>query len=129
MKVITSLLCLGMCLLYAEPAISQADTSASHNQIIKFSPQHLLVNGYHLEFERNLHPQSKHSLVLSPRLYLGNTANVDSFNDREQIIDEKNRVKGFGLALQHRIYTEKYNTPILQGLYVAYGVEYSHFRV
>lgn len=129
MRAILCLLCMCMCLLYVKPATAQTDTLASSDLIIKFSPQHLLVNGLYLELEKRLHPGSRHSLLASPRFYYGGTVNIDSFNDRDLDLNEKNGVQGYGLALQHRIYISEGTPAIQQGMYMGYGVEYHYFRV
>ncbi|NVO31355.1 hypothetical protein [Hymenobacter lapidiphilus] len=85
----------------------------------------LLASGYHFSLERSLDRSGgRQTVVLTPQLYRGPVGELTS--DRHQ--GNTDRVRGFGLAAQHRFYLGAHPTP-LAGIYLAYGLAYQHFRL
>ncbi|MBT9391820.1 hypothetical protein KLP40_01485 [Hymenobacter sp. NST-14] len=82
----------------------------------------LLASGYHLSAERRLGTSSRQKVVLTPQFYRGPVSDLTS--DRHE--GDTDRVRGWGLAAQHRFYLGRQATP-LTGSYLAYGVSYQHF--
>ena len=80
----------------------------------------LLASGYHLSAERQL--GNRQTVALTPQFYRGPVSDLTS--DRHE--DGPDRVRGFGLAGQHRFYLGRQPTP-LTGSYLAYGLSYQHF--
>lgn len=118
------LVCLGA-FIY-KPASAQTDTLQPGRLSVKFSPQHLLFNGIHLDVEKSLNAASRHSLVFSPRFYSGKTRTLDSFTRRGEEPTDRGRVTGYGAEVLHRVYPS--DTPH-EGVYFAYGVNFHHFDV
>lgn len=98
-----------------------------HLWTVKFSPQHLLINGYYAELEKKVSASSNHSFTFSPQYYSGKTKTIDKLAGRESSY-EASRVKGFGGELMHRIYRPD---PVKTGKkqYFAYGLNFHHFTV
>lgn len=94
---------------------------------IKFSPQHLLIDGYYLEVEKHVSAASNHSFIISPQFYSGKTKTVDKLSGRESSY-EAARFNGFGTQIMHRIYRAD---PIKPGRkqYLAYGFNLHRFTV
>ena len=94
---------------------------------VKFSPQHLLVNGYYAEIEKRVSATSNHSFILSPQYYSGKTKTIDKLAGRETSY-EAARVSGYGAQFMHRIYRPD---PIKPGRkqYFAYGFNFHQFTV
>ncbi|RFP65777.1 hypothetical protein D0N36_07555 [Hymenobacter lapidiphilus] len=85
----------------------------------------LLASGYHFSAERTIgRPGGRQTVVLTPQLYRGPVGELTS--DRHE--GNADRVRGFGLAAQHRFYLGPRPTP-LAGTYLAYGLNYQHFRL
>ena len=99
----------------------------SHLWTVKFSPQHLLVNGYYAEVEKRFSASSNHSFTLSPQYYSGKTKTVDKLAGRESSY-EAARVSGFGGQFMHRIYRPD---PVKPGKkqYFSYGFNFHQFKV
>ncbi|MDO6390062.1 hypothetical protein Q4E40_07995 [Pontibacter sp. BT731] len=109
---------------------AQALEAASDKTIsIKFSPQHLLINGLHLYLERIPEQGSRHGFVFSPRAYNGKAKTVDLFAGRNWEDSEDDRVLGYGAEVQHKIYINNYTSPDKSRVYLAYGVNYHHFNL
>lgn len=118
------LFCVSMILSHA--VSGQSDTLQPGRFSIKFSPQHLLFNGIHLDAEKSLGADSRHSIIFSPRLYSGKTRTLDNFTRRSDEPDDKGSVIGYGAEVLHRIYSSGTSH---EGLYFAYGVNYHYFNV
>ncbi|MBT2559338.1 hypothetical protein J7E24_16230 [Hymenobacter sp. ISL-91] len=85
----------------------------------------LLASGYHFSLERSLGgPGGRQTVVLTPQVYRGPVGELTS--DRHE--GSADRVRGFGLAAQHRFYLGSSPIP-LAGTYLAYGLAYQHFRL
>ncbi|WP_266205798.1 hypothetical protein [Pontibacter kalidii] len=110
---------------YAQEVVSPPDKQLS----IKFSPQHLFVNGLHLYAEKLPEPGGRHGFVLSPRLYVGNSKTVDVLAGRNWEGEEESEVRGYGAEVQHKIYLNDYASPYDRRVYLAYGANYHHFNV
>ncbi len=114
---------------WLSPCQAQVAEPAPEKTIsIKFSPQHLLINGLHLYIERIPKQGSRHGLVLSPRFYSGKTNTVDILAGRGWE-DEHAKVFGYGAEVQHRIYINNSASLHHRKVYLAYGVNYHHYNV
>lgn len=94
---------------------------------IKFSPQHLFINGLHLYVEKVPGQGSRHGFVFSPRFYVGNTGTVDVLAGRNW--DEESDVKGYGAEVLHRFYLSDYISQYNRRVYLSYGVNYHRFNL
>src|SRR5688572_21163489 len=94
---------------------------------VKFSPQHLLVNGYYAELEKRFSATSNHSFTLSPQYYSGKTKTVDKLAGRESSYEEA-RVSGWGGQFMHRIYRSDPVKPDKMQ-YFSYGFNFHQFTV
>ena len=83
----------------------------------------MIAGGYHLSVEKLWGPAHRQALVITPQLYHGNVQAVTS-----DLTDGRNVVRGYGLALQHRIYLHE-RTTALEGFYIGYGPHYQHFEL
>jgi len=126
----TLLACVFFLLLAMRPSHAQVMEPAPDKKLsIKFSPQHLFVNGLHLYVEKLPEEGSRHGFVLSPRLYVGNTSTVDVLAGRRWEDEEEADLKGYGAEVQHRIYLQDYISPYNRRVYLSYGVNFHHFNV
>ncbi|MBW3128400.1 hypothetical protein [Hymenobacter profundi] len=83
----------------------------------------MMASGYHVSAEKLWGPAYRHALVLTPQFYRGKVQNITS-----DVTDGRNVVRGYGLAVQHRIYLSERTTP-QEGFYVGYGPHYQHFEL
>ncbi|PRY15416.1 hypothetical protein CLV24_10237 [Pontibacter ummariensis] len=117
-------------LVLVQPVAAQrADTAPEPEISIKFSPQHLFINGLHLYLEKSLKKDSRHGLVFSPRYYEGKTSTVDAFAGRSWDGSDDAKVIGYGAEIQHRIYATEEPAFSERRTYLAYGMNYHHFEV
>ena len=114
--------CFGV--LLSQSASAQTDAFESGKLSVRFSPQHLLFKGIHVDVEKSLHAGSRHSIILSPHFYAGTTRTLDAFTKRGD--EQEGEVKGYGAEVLHRVYSSE--TPH-EGVYFAYGVNYHFFDV
>lgn len=117
---------LGICAGLAPSAYAQTDAQQPGRLSVKFSPQHLLFNGIHLDVEKSRHAASRHSFIISPRFYSGKTRTLDTFTRRDNEPEDQSMVTGYGAEVLHRVYMS--GTPH-EGVYFAYGASYHHFDV
>ncbi|RSK32442.1 hypothetical protein [Hymenobacter metallilatus] len=84
----------------------------------------LVASGYHVSIEKPWGAGSRHSFLLTPQGYRG------PVNDLTSDLHEAgtDRVRGYGLEVQHRIYLGPNPHPA-DGYYVAYGASFQHFRM
>ena len=109
-------------LVTAVPAPPTGGGAGSGSWALSVDLVPLLASGYHFSAERRLGKSTRQTVVLTPQLYRGPVSDLTS--DRHA--GNTDRVRGFGLAVQHRIYLGRQPTP-LAGSYVAYGLAYQHF--
>lgn len=104
---------------------AQAQVAAPPAQTysVKFDMVPLLASGYQLSAEKVWGPAYKQALVITPQLYRGDIQDITS-----NLTEGRNVVRGYGLAVQHRIYFNERTTP-LEGFYVGYGPHYQHFEL
>ena len=91
---------------------------------LKLGLSALLSRSYQLSAEKVLGAARRHSVVLTPQLYSGQ---ISTFTSRLSQ-DGDDRVRGYGLAAQHRVYLDARTRP-QAGLYIGYGVQYQHFQL
>lgn len=96
---------------------------------ITFSPQHLLINGLHMQIERLPKQGGRHGIVFSPRLYFGKTRTVDLFAGRSMDEKDESVLKGYGAEVQHRIYVNKEAGMYDSKVYLAYGLNFHRFNL
>ncbi|QCR21749.1 hypothetical protein [Pontibacter sp. SGAir0037] len=108
---------------------AQSDSVQHKSLYIKFSPQHLAVNAYVLEIEKAVKPAARHSIVLTPSLYNGETWFTDAFTSRDSEAEDYAHVKGYGAQLMHRVYSRGSSLGPNSRLYVSYGVSYHQFNI
>ncbi|MHA6248756.1 hypothetical protein ACXYMU_12515 [Pontibacter sp. CAU 1760] len=116
----------GLALLLSGAATAQEVTPNPQPMSLKFSPQHLIFGGLHLDIEKTLITDSLQSLLLSPRFYSGQTRALDQFTGRSREEEDGSKVMGYGLEVLHRIYLSELSH---EGSYFAYGLNYHHFNV
>ncbi|MBX0292365.1 hypothetical protein K3G63_18100 [Hymenobacter sp. HSC-4F20] len=93
-----------------------------HN--VKLGLMPVLAGGFHVSGEKMWGPSSRNAWVITPQLYYGPVSDFTS-----DLSEGKNdRVRGFGLEAQHRIYLGEQTTGA-EGFYLAYGPSYQHFRM
>ncbi|WP_126546778.1 hypothetical protein [Hymenobacter amundsenii] len=85
----------------------------------------LLASGYHLSAERRIGQSGRQTIVFTPQFYRGPVNDLTSAR-HEGATD---RVRGFGLAAQHRLYLGRQPEAPLAGTYLAYGLVYQHFQM
>jgi hypothetical protein len=90
---------------------------------VKFDLVPMIAGGYHLSVEKLWGLAHRHALVVTPQLYHGNVQAVTS-----DLTDGRNVVRGYGLALQRRLYLHE-RTTALEGLYIGYGPQYQRFEL
>ncbi|MCC9166264.1 hypothetical protein LN893_05340 [Pontibacter sp. XAAS-A31] len=110
-------------------ASAQSDTARVRNYSLKFSPQHLILNGVHLDLEKRLEPHGYHSLILSPRFYYGNTQNIDGLSRRSNEEKDWGEVSGYGAAVQYRVYLTRPAKPTGEQFYTSFGINCHHFKI
>lgn len=106
------------------PGTPPVEPTTTRYRAVSVGALPLLASGYHLSLEKPWRPGSRHSLVLTPQWYRGRVNDLTS--DLHQ--NGADRVRGYGLDVQHRIYLGPQLTPF-DGFYVSYGVSYQHFRM
>lgn len=118
--------------------LARGQSLASSNAlIIKTIPQYLVLSGYWVEVEQQLRRHPRQSFTLVPQLYLGPLGHPDgpryytnTYWPQARGPRENERVRGFGLQGQHRLYlkaSEKALYP--SGLYVSYGPHFQIFQI
>lgn len=83
----------------------------------------VMASGYQLSGEKRWGPAQRLALVVTPQLYRGPVQDITS-----DLTEGRNRVRGYGLALQHRYYLPA-RTRDLEGVYLGYGPHYQHFAL
>ena len=117
------------CIGLTSPAFSQVDTARASKLYIRFSPQHLFINGFHLDVEKPLATGNR-ALVISPRLYSGPTRTVDALAGRRYAVrNDNNRVNGFGLEVLQRHYLTGRAGFNEKRFYLAFGPNFHWFNV
>ncbi|MFD3001655.1 hypothetical protein ACFS7Z_14885 [Pontibacter toksunensis] len=111
-------------MLLFQSASAQTDAIQLGRLSVRFSPQHLLFKGIHVDVEKSLDAGSRRSIVFSPRFYAGSTRILGAFTQRGD--EQEGEVKGYGAEVLHRVYSSE--TPH-DGVYFAYGVNYHYFDV
>jgi len=110
--------------------MNQASAQTNSSPInVKFSPQHLLINGLHLDIEKPDKQNIRRSFIFSPRFYSGRTRTVDFISGRHQEEEDNAQVLGYGAELQQRWYVSKNTDVTKERTYVAYGLNLHHFAV
>jgi len=107
--------------LTAAEAQSSVPPARTYNVKLDWLP--MLASGYHVSVEKLWGPAHRQALVVTPQFYRGDVQNITS-----DLTDGRNVVRGYGLAVQHRIYLNERTTP-LEGAYVSYGPHYQHFEL
>ena len=108
-----------------QAAVSQAallPAAANRQWALSVDLVPLIASGYHFSAERKLGASRRQTLVFTPQLYRGPVADLTS--DLHE--GNSDRVRGGGLAAQHRFYLGAAPTP-LAGTYLAYSLLYQHF--
>ncbi len=116
-------------LLLMQPAWAQTDSIAAPRAFVSFSPQHLLVNGYHFYVEKPRPISPRHSIVYSPRFYAGKTSGADELAGRQLDANKQSRILGYGAEINHRFYLSPTATYLTKRFYLAYGPNFHHFRI
>ena len=83
----------------------------------------LLASGYQLSGEKRWGAAQRQALVVTPQLYRGPVQPITS-----ELREGRHGVRGYGLALQHRLYVPV-RTTVWEGLYLGYGPHYQHFAL
>ena len=107
-------------------AYAQTDSSRIN---VKFSLQHLLINGLHVDIEKPHKQNKRRSLIFSPRFYSGRTRTVDFLSGRHQEDEDNAQVLGYGVEIGQRWYVSKNTDITKERTYVAYGLNLHHFAV
>lgn len=112
-------------LAYASLTRAQAQTPAPpiRTYNVKADLVPLLASGYQLSVEKLWGPAYRQAVVVTPQLYRGDIQDITS-----DLTEGRNVVRGYGLAVQHRIYLNERTTP-LEGFYIGYGPHYQHFEL
>ena len=119
-----------MSLLTTRPVHAQADAPVVKKFFVKFTPQHLFINGLHLELEKPLQAGTRASIIFSPRVYSGLTRTVDALAGRRYAVrNDDTRVYGYGLEWQHRVYLSSNASFDETRVYFAYGPNFHYFNV
>lgn len=107
--------------LGAAPAQTPAAPVRRYTGTLDLVP--VLASGYQLSLEKRWGAAQQVALVVTPHLYRGSVQEITS-TAREG----RHVVRGYGLALQHRLYLPV-RTPPWDGLYLGYGPHYQHFAL
>ncbi|UPL49632.1 hypothetical protein [Hymenobacter sublimis] len=91
---------------------------------VKLGMTPVAAGGFHISGEKMWGPTSRNAWVVTPQLYYGPVSDFTS--DLSE--GPQDRVRGYGLEVQHRIYLGE-QTAGVEGFYVAYGPSYQHFRL
>ncbi|MFC6998550.1 hypothetical protein [Rufibacter roseus] len=110
-------------------AKAQSDSLPSGKYLFRISPQHLLLQGYHLDIEKQLKAGGTQSILFSPRVYTGNTHFADEFTVRSYRKEASGRVTGFGAEVQHRFYQSNLADLYDHNFYMAYGFNLHRFDI
>lgn len=102
---------------------AQVPTPPARTYSAKFDLVPLLASGYQVSAEKVWGPAYRQALVLTPQFYHGNIQELTS-----DLTEGRNQVRGYGVAVQHRIYLNERTTP-LEGFYFSYGPSYQHFEL
>ncbi|MBO0357654.1 hypothetical protein J0X19_06830 [Hymenobacter sp. BT186] len=102
---------------------AQVPTPPTRTYNAKFDLVPLLASGYQVSVEKVWGPAYRQALVVTPQFYRGHIQDITS-----NLTEGSNRVRGYGLAVQHRIYLNERTTP-LEGFYFGYGPHYQHFEL
>jgi hypothetical protein len=117
-------------MLITRPANAQADATVVKKFFVKFTPQHLFINGLHMELEKPLQAGTRASVIVSPRVYSGQTRTVDALASRRYAVrKDETRVNGVGLEVQHRVYLSSNANFDEKRFYFAYGPNFHRFNV
>ncbi|WP_022824325.1 hypothetical protein [Hymenobacter norwichensis] len=109
----------------SQPAAhAQAPTPPARTYSVKADLIPMLTGGYQLGLEKVWGPAGRQALVITPQFYRGNVQALTS----ELVEGSSNRVRGYGLAIQHRLYLTK-QAKLLEGFYFSYGPHYQHFEM
>ena len=104
-------------------AHAQLATSPIRTLNVKFDLAPVLANGYHFSAEKVWGPAYRQALIVTPQWYRGDIEDITS-----NLTEGRNRVRGYGLAVQHRLYLNE-RTTALEGFYIGYGPHYQHFEL
>ena len=112
-------------LLVGSPTAVQAQvpTPPAQTYNVKLDLAPMLASGYHVSLEKVWGPAYRQALVVTPQFYRGNIQEPTS-----DLTEGQNQVRGYGVAVQHRIYLNERTTP-LEGFYFSYGPQYQHFEL
>lgn len=104
-------------------SISQEKIEENNSEksiIITFLPQYVAINGLRVDLDIPLR-RNKSYIILSPQFYLGTNGSIFFGN-------EYNRMNGFGLNMQHRVFIKE-NIEGPKGWYIMWGPTYQHFNL
>ncbi|TXK25020.1 hypothetical protein FVR03_22045 [Pontibacter qinzhouensis] len=109
-------------------AFSQADTLYQNKRLnIRYSPQHLLMKAIVADVEKSVSKNLKHNLVFIPQYnYEGVTFSINA-TPRYGYANEK--LRAYGLEVQHRYYTARSAEKQQQNFYLSYGLKYQHVGI
>ncbi|GGG51782.1 hypothetical protein [Hymenobacter glacieicola] len=108
----------------AAAAQSVGPRPAGRLHSVKLGMAPVVAGGFHVSGEKLWSPASRSAWVVTPQLYYGPVSNFTSDLSEGQ----QDRVRGYGLDVQHRIYLGEETTGV-EGFYIAYGPSYQHFRL